>query len=44
MWMGLGVKEERDDDDGNDETPAAAGEITKVAVKNEASDRGEPIP
>ena len=42
--MGLGVKEVKDEDNGNSETPAAAGEITKVAVKNEASDRGEPIP
>ena len=41
LWMGLGVKEVKDDEN---ETPAAAGEITKVAVKNEASDRGEPIP
>ena len=39
LWMGLGVKEEKDEDN---ETPAAAGEITKMAVKKEASDNGEP--
>ena len=37
LWMGLGVKDE-------DETPAAAGEVTKEAVKNDndlSDDMGE---
>ena len=36
LWMGLGVKDEEDG-----ETPAAAGEVAKEAVKNDDDSLGD---
>ena len=41
LWMGLGVKDEGDGAMSNNETPAAAGEVAKEAVKNDYDSSGD---